>query len=655
MNLRSLGLLCIAGLCAATMPAETPPLSPVLVPVEAELLAHMQVRALKPGGVLFARVAIDWTGPGCVLRRGATLEAKVVAVTPHSSASSSSEVALSFARAQCGRSDMEPFALVLAAVAAPDDADSGSVSTDLPMIFGGNTGPSAPGSGLLRSSLAEVDPMLINLHRFPKVANLRAGDVLGIKGVTLSVGTGPENSSVLKRNGRDLELFQHTRFLLVPTSATSAKAQPADQPQPAPASAGTSGLIARPAPGASGSSAEEDVDTCIPPACSIVSPSVEDRADNSALASIQIGMLGYAPRLQTEMEAPDQDEALAYLSPTELLVAFNPHRLVPRYGAVTAGSTVRVIRAALVDVPSLKVVRTVDWRLPDMKQYLWALARHRVLVHVGNELHVYGPGLKVEARIALAGPLAFVRPSPDGKIVAVGVVKERHTAELHARLRESLGQEPDEDVEVLVLNESFETIATAMSTSDRLPPTLLNEGQVKLLVQSPQPGQAAQADKHYRLQLRTWDNLSRSLGRFTSNCTPDVSSLAPDLMLLVTCDKTNQAREYRVMRADGKLVLRGHSMLKELGHAASGDEESKAFAVRVFQADEPVLPGEVFHGADLQSAEFGVYRSADGKHLFSARVSDPAASSGGYAMAPGGRQLAVLTRDRIALYAMPLD
>jgi len=540
---------------------------------------------------------------------------------------------------------MKTFGLVLSAIAAPDDTDSGDVTTDLPTSFG-----AASGSGNLRSVDQQVDPMLVNLHRFPVTANLRAGDVLDIKGLKLSVGGGPDSSSVLSRKGRDVELFKHTRLLLIPASVTNAVSQPGPPPRD-PATAAKTDLVVRLVSKAP-ELASDDIDACAPPACSIASPETASSTEARAIGSVQIVSLGYAPRSQIEIEAPDQDEALAYLSPTELLVAFNPHPLVPRHGDGASGSTVRVIRAALVDVDNQKVIRTVDWRLPDRKQFLWTLAQHRILVHVGNELREYGPGLKVEQRLGLSGPLVFVRASPDGKVVALGVLKERHSDELHHKLRDSLGQEPEEDVEILILNEKFETVASTMSTSDRLPPTLLNEGQLKLLLQK---SQADLPEKNYHLTLRTWDNVSRSLARFASSCTPELSSLAPDLIFLVTCDSANQAREYRVMRPDGKLVLRGKSMLRQLGHAAIGDFDTKEFALKIFDADQPVLPGEMFHPTDLQFAQFGVYRSESGRQLFNVRTSEPVASAGGYAMSPGGGQLAVLTRDRIVLYAFPPD
>jgi hypothetical protein len=107
------------------------------------------------------------------------------------------------------------------------------------------------------------------------------------------------------------------------------------------------------------------------------------------------------------------------------------------------------------------------------------------------------------------------------------------------------------------------------------------------------------------------------------------------------------------MRPDGNLVLRGESSLQELGHAAIGNEEKKEFAVRILKSDQATLPGAVFRPTDLESEQFGVYRAADGKRVFSVRVSNPSASNGGYALSPDGDQLAVLARDGIEIYAVP--
>ena len=55
--------------------------------------------------------------------------------------------------------------------------------------------------------------------------------------------------------------------------------------------------------------------------------------------------------------------------------------------------------------------------------------------------------------------------------VAVGVIRERHSPELHAQLSESLdGGEPEEDVDIQVLNRDFEPIAKSTSRSGLVAP-----------------------------------------------------------------------------------------------------------------------------------------------------------------------------------------
>jgi len=654
--IRRLGVLLLSILFADLALGQAVP-RPVLTPIQAELLADLQARNLAPGAALYAKVQAAWNGLGCVLPQGAVIEGQVVSVVKHSKTSKASQVTLSFTNAQCGKSDLKPFAMTLAAVAFPQEDDS-SITMDMPRALGSSAPSQGPPSSFRSMTSTNADIWDNMQHWTPTGQVPRVGGVYGIKGVKLSVGAGPQNSSVLSSTDRDVALDKHTVLFLLPQSAFTPTSNPESAPPkradssgtatasesvPSPERDTTAAIESKPS-----ASEEVEADSCAPPECSIDLPAADAWSGSSAMAVISIVNLGYTSRLQRELTALNHDESLTYLAPNELLLTFNPHTLVPRHGVTTPGSTIRVIRAALVDIVMKKVSRALDWNITDTRQYLWQLADHRVLVHVGNELRVYGPGLKLERAILLGGPLSFVRTDPAGKTIAFGVIHERHTADLHAKLQEGqdqgMGQEPEEDVQIRVLNERFETIATASSTSGRMPPTLLNEGEVKLL---------RQRDKRVRVVIDTWDNHWRSLALFNSSCTPQLSSLAPDLLFVASCDAMTGGREYRVMRPDGKLVLRGESSLAELGHAATGSEGAHEFALRILNSAQPLPPGAVFRLADLDSEQLAVYRAEDGKRLFSVRVGDPSASDGGYALEPNGNQIAVLARDRIEVYALP--
>jgi hypothetical protein len=637
--MRILGIAAALALCCATVSAEKIA-KPGADPIQAELMADLHARLLKVGQSVYARVNVEWQSPTCVLKNGAVLEAHVVSVVPSIKPVKASEVGLAFTNAQCGGLKMGPFNLLLSAVAAPpDDSGLGNLSEDLPVIaMSGLSGQVILNS--MRISNDQISP----IYMLPLIPRMEMGDVYHIKGLKLSVGTGPENSSILTSKDHDVALVKHTMLLLVPAqwiigqpSGESAAHEPESSAPAAPIPAVTT-AAASPVP-----PPLNDIDLCPPPQCNIALPSGNANDVGHAVDTISIRKLGYSPRPQREAFNFVQDEVLAYLGPRELLVAFNPHQLVSR-DAQRSGSTVRVIRAALLDTGTRRVTRTVDWALPDKWQYLWPFSGGRVLVHVGSELRVYGKGLQIQKRISLDGPLAFVRVTPDGSFIAIGVLHERHTPELHAQLRENLNGDPEEDVNIQVLNSSFETIAKATTQSNLLPPTLLNEGQVTL---------SAQSDMRYRISLLTWDNHASVVAQFTSSCTPELSSIAPDFIFLVSCDKRTQGREYRVLRSNGKLALKGDSTLNECGHAAGGSANQEAFVVKIVQSSLAVPPGVPLNAEQFSSEELRVYRAADGKRLLGVRVYSPSLSRDGYALAPDASQLAVLTRDQLSVYSVP--
>lgn len=638
-------------LCFSAVFADGAPKASV-TPVEAQLLADVRAHQLKVGQPVYARVDSLWNSESCTLKRGAILEGNVVAVTAHTKTDANSMLTLAFTKAQCNGLQMDDFKLLLSAVAGPPpDLDRGFLSDMLP-IRSGNGGDA--GTLLMTQGTAaflatqksatmtrKVDTEDDDLPRLPP---MKMGDVVGIRGLKLSVGSGPDHSTVLTAANHDLTLTSHTVFLLVPV-ARVVPAAGASAPSGEPAAAGsarmseTGASLTTPVP-----PLVNDIDVCVPPQCDVALPPGNAISGGEKPDTISISQLGYGARAQRVMTSFDHDEELAYLGPHELLVAFNPHGLLSRHELGAGAVTRRVIRAAVVDTATRRVTHTADWELPDERQYLWPLANGRVLVHVGSELRVYGAGLKIQSRLGLTSPLDFVRVTPDGSFIAVGIIHERHSAELHAQLRESLGIEPEEDVDILVLNRNFEVIATAKTRSGLLPPTLLNEGQVRLL---------AKPEMRYRILMQDWDNRTSTFARFESGCTPDLSSIAPDLIFMVSCGKESEQFEYRVLQPNGKLVMKSLPTLSDFGFAAAGSANHEFFAVKAVQSTRPVPEGALFSAADFSSEALGVYRAADGKRLLSVVVGSPSSSRDGFALAPDGSQLAVLNRDQIQLYSVP--
>jgi hypothetical protein len=170
-------------------------------PVQAEFLKRLNVRQLTPGQTVFAQVTLGWEGPNCSLRPGAVLEANVVLAEPHKLHGKSS-LALSFVRGQCNGSAMVPLNLVLAAVADPplDWKMVPNSQFSMPLAFS-NPHPSGMLAGIGAAAPGDTYTPQLDLagilHRFPMSSKVQPGAVIGLKGIKLDIGTGPDHSSVL--------------------------------------------------------------------------------------------------------------------------------------------------------------------------------------------------------------------------------------------------------------------------------------------------------------------------------------------------------------------------------------------------------------------------------------------------------------------------
>src|SRR5258708_13577834 len=175
-------------------------------PVQAELVTHLNVRRLTQGDTVFARLTRDWNGLGCALRTGAILEARVETAVRRQGLGES-KLVLSFARAQCNGTDLQPMKLLLAAVAQapPDWRVSPNKEFRVPMnslLANGRAGAGFGGSTISNFSMPTLELTGI-LHEFPMSRRVKPGDVLNIRGMKLDIGTGPTQRSALTTQTRD--------------------------------------------------------------------------------------------------------------------------------------------------------------------------------------------------------------------------------------------------------------------------------------------------------------------------------------------------------------------------------------------------------------------------------------------------------------------
>src|ERR1035441_485960 len=139
----------------------------------------------------------------------------VVAVTPHTKTDANSMLTLAFTKAQCSGLEMDDLKLLLSAVAGPPLEMGRGLLADSLHIRSGNGGDAGTllmsqgtaafpatqkSASMIRKAATEDDDL-------PRLPPMKMGDVVGIRGLKLSVGSGPDHSTVLTAANHDLTLI----------------------------------------------------------------------------------------------------------------------------------------------------------------------------------------------------------------------------------------------------------------------------------------------------------------------------------------------------------------------------------------------------------------------------------------------------------------
>ena len=607
---------------------------PDRIPIEAKLVHALQAGRVKVGDPVLAKVQVRWQGAECSLREGAIVRGHVVTQTSRSK-TQSSEIAVLFDAAECDGIEMKSLPMILAALIARDpvnDPDAYEPMALSAAISGIQNGPFDPKN----AGRPNLTPRQIKANRIsqPQRRNLpqavKPGDVVGIGGIKLAVATGPEGSSVITSSRHNVSLDAATQIVLVANLEPVAKVvnasvsvPPAKPPEPEPT--------------------VEESEICAPPTCNIAIASEQKESASRAALTIPIKSFGYPAPPTLEMIRFDREAAIAYLGPRQLLFTFNPHTLVARPGLEPAARTMRIVRGVLFDLATMKAKKVTEWRVPDSDQYLWPIGNRGVLIHAGRELKLYGPDLKLERSFALDGPLAFVRASPSGAFIAIGVIHERHSDEVHQQLKEAEHRDPEEEVNVRVVDSSFRTFVDANRSSRSQPPVLSEAGEVQTL---------NSGGTHWQLVETGWRGGQRTVGRVTSSCRPQTTSLPPNLLFVVGCNVAEYGRWYRVLGSDGKALLKGRSASDEMEQTASASAGSPLFAVSVSKLGKPRMAADVFHATDLRNEYVTVHSADNGKKMLGVSVTPPLPTLQTFALSPDGTQLAVLSADQIEVYGV---
>ncbi|HEY4356357.1 MAG TPA: hypothetical protein VGN16_11460 [Acidobacteriaceae bacterium] len=682
--------LCLLVWAWCTQPSAGAEREPPLVgALQAKLQVPLDTRKLKPGSEIIASVEKTWRGPDCLLRAGATVYGHITEVNRRAKGQPTTLNVL-FDHADCNGNRQTPFGLQLAAVnlpvikleadvlsaeigifedgAVPGTGASGAGTGTLTTRNGGLTqagtvvlggasgnggGRPLTGTGLSTSGVGPDDGLQMQaptpaIGAQPVKFNdgFHLDEVRGVPNVSLRRRTGDSSADLLSNKG-DFLIGLRTQLMLVavkpgsgsePTPALSAREETA-----APISEKSSGTLTVPELKLAEAPPPIDMTEVCAANCNVISDTVSARTlpgNEGAPIAVDLENLGYKPRSLGSANVLDRETTLTFLSARTLLVTFDPHRLRERTGEAWHSGTRRVVRVVLIDTDKRRVERVADWQVDGGSEYLWRVGNNHILVHTQGGLHLLDSALHVERAIPVRGEILWVAVSPSGHRMAVGTLNERHDKRTHDLIKEQTGAEPEEDVEMILLDETGKELLHRVGSSAMHAPVLTDEGEAIV---------RPVGTNHWAITER--NPQGAELHRITevnSNCPPRLSAPAHDLLLLQGCSAAGQ-RWFRMLRSDGRTLLKNPPATDQIEPNAVYTGGS-LFAVGVMKLKQPLeLGGKIFSG-DLQSQIVEVFRLKDGQPVVDVANDRFPPSRQAYAVSADDKKLAVLTDAEVVLY-----
>jgi hypothetical protein len=266
-----------------------------------------------------------------------------------------------------------------------------------------------------------------------------------------------------------------------------------------------------------------------------------------------------------------------------------------------------------------------------------------VLAHIGDALVIYGRDLREEARIDLAGPLLFVTISPSRNIILIAVKHERYDPATFRRFADSVGsaEAVEEDCDLIALNAQLEQTSSRRLTQIPARPWLLDSGTVSIV-----QGRGSR----WKIEETDWNNHDKRIAELASGCAPLLESLPGNLLFVSGCKEDSSSKWFRVLRADGKTLLRGTASNATIPEYVVAPASGEVFGVGAEHSLFDVDWATGMSIGDLTSMAVAVYRASDGRQIYATKTPSHAVDRRVFALSSSGDRLAILTVDSLRLY-----
>jgi len=376
------------------------------------------------------------------------------------------------------------------------------------------------------------------------------------------------------------------------------------------------------------------------------------KADPKPSTRIDLSPVGFHEPSRMDRIAEYQPSlSLDFIDANHVLLTFNRKQLIKRQPECPADHQDRLMHAAVLEIPSGKVVAETDWYLHDRRRYLWPLSPGRFLLRKWNSLYVVDSNLQETLLLKSPKDLLWVSVTPDGSQIITET--ENDTKPSDSGHQPSSKTQPKFVVQFLDLK----TLANQR--------TLLFNNFTNLTGTS--AGYADVIRKHDVWLLRFGPSVSKrhSLARVRSQTVPVVLYPTENTLLIGRCATSGCNYGVTAFTLTGQRLWRQHwPGLRSFPEITRSEDRSR-FSVSTLlvepsptgssnseDSDEDPFQAKVSE-RDVLQQEIQVFETASGAPVLSVSISPAVVTGQNVSLSPDGRRLALLRGSALELFDLP--
>src|SRR5215472_2400180 len=358
-----------------------------------------------------------------------------------------------------------------------------------------------------------------------------------------------------------------------------------------------------------------------------------------AVAHLDLSVAGYKELSAMARRSDMVNFTIHFIDQDHILLTYNPKKMIRRLPECPPTHEDHFIQAAVLEVPTGKVLHSVEWYLHDGRRYLWPLGSGKFLLRRLNSLYEIDADLTEKLLYTSPQDLVWTSVTPDGKQVITETVES-----------ESRGKAKSKGVVRIEFRDAQSlTLQRVIKSEKQIQAEATSSGFASVI-----PGLSRRV---WLIRFGPSEHERNNIARVrTERRAPDILYLSSNTMLIGRDSASQPGYSVSAFTVTGNRLWRQHWDEHRYSLLVERSEDGSRFAMStLWPLNQPRAPAADSSHTPVEGLRqtVQVFNTASGDRLLTVDAEPVVLSGQNFALSPDGRKLAVLDGSAIDLYDLP--